>query len=563
MGIKHFWPWLKQSYGGHIRTISRAASKSVDLEVDILAIDMNGIIHNSCQKIFKYGNYAPKTKRLLVKKKTSKYVLNRRVFEEVVKQVEYYRKMVQPKKKILLCVDGVAGLSKMSQQRQRRFRSAKESDGLADFDSNCITPGTEFLDNLTKYLDWYVRVQVSMNPDWQGLEVMLSNEKVPGEGEHKIVRYLRKYHVAGQSCCIHGMDADLIMLALASPCRKMYIYREDSFRPDQIHLVDIGGIRKEMRTRLDVQPENNRIITDFLLMCYTVGNDFLPQVPGIEILQGGIDSLLHVYQDIVEDSGYLATMSKGCLRLNKKNFLQYLVSLSDLEEELINGKVAKSGAFFPDEILSSSCIHNDEGKLVVDIEEYKRKYYAKKFPSDKTVEEICKEYIKGMQWVLNYYTTGIPSWVWNYPFDYAPFISDLVKYLPEYKWKPFPPSRPVLPLQQLMAVLPEKSSKFLPPPIARLMSSDSVLGDFFPEDFFVDVSGKRKEWEGITILPKVDIEKFTEEYQKVSGNIDRRSTRRNIVGKSFSYTFSTSQDVFHSHYGDITNNMCERSAIQL
>ena len=103
----------------------------------------------------------------------------------------------------------------MSQQRQRRFRSAKESDGDCPFDSNCITPGTEFLDNLTKYLDWYIKVQVSSNPDWFNLEVVLSNEKVPGEGEHKIVRYLRKYHIAGQSCCIqwNGCRPDY-----AQPC---------------------------------------------------------------------------------------------------------------------------------------------------------------------------------------------------------------------------------------------------------------------------------------------------------------------------------------------------------
>ena len=438
MGVKHFWPWLKQTYGEHIRTISRARDNTAGLDVDILAIDMNGVIHNCTQRIFKYGNHAPRHKRLLVKRVRHTNALNRKVFEAVAQAVEYYRKMVNPKKKLLLCVDGVAGLSKMSQQRQRRFRSAKEASEDAVFDSNCITPGTEFLDNLTKYLDWYVKVQLNSNPDWFGLEVILSNEKVPGEGEHKIVRYLRKYHVVGQSCCIHGMDADLIMLSLASPCNDMYVFREDSFRPDQIHLVNIGEIRAEMRRRFEVDSRNARVITDFVLLCYTVGNDFLPQIPGIEILQGGIDSLLHVYRDIREDSGYLATTWKGVLRINKKNFTQYLTSFAELEEDLINGKVQKKESFFPDEILSSSCMHNSEGKLVVDIEKYKEKYYAKKFPEGVTVKDVCLEYLKGMQWVLNYYTTGIPSWSWCYPFDYAPFISDVVEFLPSYGWKGFP-----------------------------------------------------------------------------------------------------------------------------
>ena len=70
------------------------------------------------------------------------------------------------------------------------------------------------MDNLTKYLDWYIRCQMSVSPEWQNLEVIFSNEKVAGEGEHKIINYLRKYQRKGESCCIHGMDADLIMLEI-------------------------------------------------------------------------------------------------------------------------------------------------------------------------------------------------------------------------------------------------------------------------------------------------------------------------------------------------------------
>ena len=359
------------------------------------------------------------------------------------------------------------------------------------------------------------------------------------------------------------MDADLIMLSLASPCNDMYVFREDSFRPDQIHIVDIGAIRADMRTRFEVDTRNTKVITDFVLLCYTVGNDFLPQIPGIEILQGGIDSLLHVYRDIREDSGYLATTWRGALRINKKNFTKYIESFSELEEDLINGKVQKKESFFPDQVLLGACSHNTQGKLVVDIELYKQRYYKKKFPEGISVEDICKEYLRGMQWVLNYYTTGIPSWRWCYPFDYAPFISDVVKYLPDYKWAGFPRDNPVLPYQQLMAVLPEKSNRFLPQPIAKLMTKDSELGDFFPEDFEVDISGKRKEWEGIIILPRVDIDRFKAAYDLVAPKIDQRDRRRNIVGRSFRYIRGTEYQPFRSYYGDLPENLCRRSPIEL
>ena len=84
----------------------------------------------------------------------------------------------------------------MSQQRQRRYKSAKERDSdetSGAFDPNCMTPGTMFMNYMSKYIDWYVRSMISYHPEWSHLEVVFSNEKVPGEGEHKIINYMRNY----------------------------------------------------------------------------------------------------------------------------------------------------------------------------------------------------------------------------------------------------------------------------------------------------------------------------------------------------------------------------------
>ena len=54
-----------------------------------------------------------------------------------------------------------------------------------------------------------------------------------------------------------------------------------------------------------------------------VGNDFVPQIPGIEILEGGIDALLGVYRDIIDEYGCLAGLYRGTLRIRKKGFSQF------------------------------------------------------------------------------------------------------------------------------------------------------------------------------------------------------------------------------------------------
>jgi len=101
----------------------------------------------------------------------------------------------------------------MNQQRGRRFRSAKDAEDARrkaalkgeevpddPFDSNCITPGTVFMAELSKQLRYFINKKVSEDKDWQGVEIVLSGHEVPGEGEHKIMEYLRHAKVHLQNC---------------------------------------------------------------------------------------------------------------------------------------------------------------------------------------------------------------------------------------------------------------------------------------------------------------------------------------------------------------------------
>lgn len=254
--------------------------------------------------------------------------------------------MVKPRKLILLAVDGVAPRAKMNQQRARRFRSAKDAQELKDqllaqgkevaelFDNNQISPGTTFMHELGKQLEWFVKFKLNTDPLYQNCErIVLSDSSIPGEGEHKMMDYIRNLKLLpdydpNTRHCFYGSDADLIMLSLLTHEPHFMIIREehvikkvkqggvqriDISRTNNLQLIHISLLReyflleyKPLASSMSMTFDLERVIDDFIFFCFFIGNDFLPALSALDIGEGSLDHLINFYKKLLPDmTGYI------------------------------------------------------------------------------------------------------------------------------------------------------------------------------------------------------------------------------------------------------------------
>ncbi|XP_014661777.1 PREDICTED: 5'-3' exoribonuclease 1-like [Priapulus caudatus] len=227
MGVPKFYRWISERYP----CLSEVVNDYQIPEFDNLYLDMNGIIHPCSHPNDDDAHFR---------------ISEEKIFQNIFHYLEVLFRSMKPKKVFFMAVDGVAPRAKMNQQRGRRFRSAKEAEELIKqalqkgealpseerFDSNCITPGTSFMVKLHEQLKYFVNMKITHDKMWQGLRIYLSGHETPGEGEHKIMQFIR--HEKSQPGydpntrhCLYGLDADLIILGLVSHEPHFSLLREE------------------------------------------------------------------------------------------------------------------------------------------------------------------------------------------------------------------------------------------------------------------------------------------------------------------------------------------------
>lgn len=492
-----------------------------------------------------------------------------RLIKAVCDKIEFYIRKISPTQRVLITFDGVAPMAKLNQQRTRRYKSWYQAEikgrcplqtttqlhspnnGGASFNTAAITPGTQFMEKLSKAVGAYASAKLK-----KPLTIVSASNEV-GEGEHKIFEYIRAntdYH-KDTTTVIYGLDADLIMLSLnhIHLSKQLYLHREtpefiknidSSLDHDTDYLFCIHTLNAAVEMECfgntpklsgASAPLLSGVVggaTPYVFMCFLLGNDFLPHFPSLNIRTNGLDKIMNAYK--------LVSSKKKCnffmenrgseVVFDWKNVRSWIDVLAKQEHENIKEEYVVRSKFRFGPSNKDETLEQKYEKIILqyplrsrEIEEYinpneagwEYRYYRTLFDieiDDARRKEICINYLEGLEWTMKYYTSGCADWNWCYKYDYPPLLCDLIKYVPYFETKLINPSNlptyAVSPLVQLSYVLPRSSMYLLPDALHRALIK--AHPDWYGYEHHPLIWAFCKYfWESHAKLPEIDIKELT------------------------------------------------------
>ena len=448
---------------------------------------------------------------------------------------------------VRICMDGVAPVAKMMQQRKRRFMTMAREQLLAaapaaPWDTNAISPGTAFMAELTAFMAAHCAGAAAF-----------SGPDEPGEGEHKIFAHLAAHPVppGGGATVVYGLDADLIMLALLSNQPRLFLMREEQPRdkkkqqpgPLPFVYLDVDALRRGLLQQLaaawpGAQDDDQAVaggaqacIERYIVLCFLLGNDFLPPLPALHMREGhgqsrsGMDTVLAAYQATRRATG------EHILEANKNNTINYRFVLALLErlasdedarvfEDVKAYLHRRSHAATPDDKVEFHPLeHKDPVAHAVYSArgpEWRAVYYAGLFHGVDP-DAACRDYLTGLAWTWQYYRQRPKDGRWAYQPGFAPSARDLAaclrRQLPAFErlaadWAVAGADADafVAAPVQLLSILPAKSVELLPPALRPLMREPRLgLAHLYPRAFALHTYVKTRLWECHPVLPPLDI----------------------------------------------------------
>jgi len=507
MGIPYYFYTLTKIYPNIV-------SHSLPLNPDIYCMDFNGVIHPICAN------------------ETDEDQMIEKLYQKIITDIT----TLQPKK-LILCIDGVVPLAKMIQQRKRRYLSVlrnKIDNVQIKWDTNAITPGTQFMKKLNTYLKKKFRYNT------HDINIFFSGSDEYGEGEHKIFTQLQS-EPQEHSVIIHGLDADLIILCLMSHKKNIYLLREASGNNNKHQhashntFLNIDNLRiaiiKELTKKWNIilqdpndmySKEAQDVIESYCVMCSLLGNDFIPHLLTLNLKADGLEKLI-TYTGISYRTNGLLVQNSVINYMALSDILQNIAKTEDKDIYTITEKYIKSSANHHTHARHATqaaseyyAIKNKDSlaeKIYTNIGKWRQHYYKHLFNTNIAIDSsvitsACQQYITGIYWTFAYYKKLHYDNTWYYPYEYPPTLRDIANYTlgntsPIMEGKTVAYDTTI----QLLIVLPVESKVLMEEKYQKYMEDiKHGLYHLYPRQYHIHTYLKTHLWECAPKLPIINID---------------------------------------------------------
>jgi len=489
MGIPYYFYHLTKKYRNII-------INELPTDIQIYAIDFNGIIHPEAHKDLNNPN-------------------KEQLFINLWNKINHYNDIFNPDK-MLICIDGVAPLAKIIQQRKRRYLSIyknKIDEIDVKWDTNAISTGTQFMDNLDEFIQMKIEKENKTS-------FILNGSKTEGEGEHKIFNYFKNIDDS-KSIIINGLDADLIILSLISGLSNIYLMRENK---DDIIYISINNLKSallsELKPKWSFIDNDIDIIESYCVMCSILGNDFIPHILTLNMKNGGLNTLIDITTAAIKEYNILVSDNK----INKDCLMAIFTTLAGTEETDLFNEVSKFIHKKPTDFTLKSQEYGLKNKdellheIYINNKKWRYNYYKSLFDininfDSSLVSVLVSNYIKGIYWTYNYYKKFDLDYEWFYPYNYPPTARDVSNYLKVNEIVPITKNGNYLhPYMQLLLILPIQSNHLLEfnKKLKDLTVEDKEgLTYLYPKEFKIQTFLKTQLHECSPILPMINIRRIS------------------------------------------------------
>lgn len=368
MGIKNFYRYLREYHKNIFVTLKK---------VDCLAIDTNAIVHNIAHETF--------TEEALFDLEKYEDMTITNVMKKIEAMIDEYEC-----KLVIVALDGPPPMAKVAQQRVRRAEATPRY--VTGWGSSSVSVGTEFMNKLNKKLRKFMKTLSS-----DKLDIIYSSHRSNGEGEHKIMKYLKEYikknkknSINIKSCLFYSPDSDIVLLSMTLPELDMYV-RTDNY---EIPLT----------TSISILKQNLKIdVWDFIIMTLFSGNDFILPTPECDNINGSLPIFIDIYKKLDKP----LIKSGKILWKNLKDFidmcLNFRIAFIDMKDKKYNKYM----------------YGND--KFDFEMFDFEMSGIVKFNHSD-----VVKFYFRSFYWIIEYYKGNKIDTSFQYPYNIAlpfPFLS--------------------------------------------------------------------------------------------------------------------------------------------